>query len=79
MATVTYHYGEQAAARSPHWPRDPHAYDMCARHAERLRPPKGWMLDDRRMRSSGPVALAVERSATVADETATAPESADAS
>jgi Protein of unknown function (DUF3499) len=60
MATVTYHYGEQAA-----WldhltvERDPHAYDMCARHAERLRPPQGWMLDDRRVRSSGPVALAV--------------------
>jgi hypothetical protein len=60
VATVTYHYGEQAA-----WldqltvDRDPHAYDMCAGHAERLRPPQGWMLDDRRARSSSSIALAV--------------------
>jgi len=28
--------------------RDPHTYDMCARHAERLSVPSGWHLDDRR-------------------------------
>ena len=28
--------------------RDPHAYDLCARHAERLSVPHGWRLDDRR-------------------------------
>jgi Protein of unknown function (DUF3499) len=60
VATVSYHYGEQAAWLDQLTPeRDPHAYDMCARHAERLRPPRGWMLDDRRVRSSSPVALAV--------------------
>lgn len=47
--TLTYHYG-----RSQVWlddlsvDRDPHAYDMCERHAGRLSVPTGWMLDDRR-------------------------------
>jgi hypothetical protein len=39
--------------------RDPHAYDMCARHAERMRPPQGWALADRRVQTTSPVALAV--------------------
>lgn len=47
--TLTYHYG-----RSQVWldeltaERDPHAYDLCNRHAERLSVPTGWYLDDRR-------------------------------
>lgn len=47
--TLTYHYG-----RSQVWlddlaaERDPHAYDLCGRHAERLSVPTGWYLDDRR-------------------------------
>lgn len=47
--TLTYHYG-----RSQVWldvlsaERDPHAYDLCMRHAERLSVPSGWYLDDRR-------------------------------
>lgn len=47
--TLTYHYG-----RSQVWlddlfaERDPHAYDMCDRHAARLSVPSGWSLDDRR-------------------------------
>ncbi len=28
--------------------RDPHAYDLCERHAARLSVPHGWVLDDRR-------------------------------
>ena len=28
--------------------RDPHSYDLCARHAARLSVPHGWRLDDRR-------------------------------
>lgn len=49
--TLTYHYG-----RSQVWldrlsdERDPHAYDMCQRHAQRLSVPSGWSLDDRRFR-----------------------------
>ncbi len=47
--TLTYHYG-----RSLVWldhlsdERDPHAYDLCERHARRLSVPSGWSLDDRR-------------------------------
>lgn len=47
--TLTYHY-----ARSHVWldllssDRDPHAYDLCVRHADRLSVPAGWSLDDRR-------------------------------
>jgi len=29
--------------------RDPHAYDLCARHGARLTVPQGWQLRDRRM------------------------------
>jgi hypothetical protein len=28
--------------------RDPHAYDLCRRHSDRVRPPHGWELIDRR-------------------------------
>jgi len=47
--TLTYDY-----ARSHVWidelspERDPHAYDLCARHAERLTVPLGWQLSIRR-------------------------------
>lgn len=49
--TLTYQY-----ARSLVWlddlsaDRDPHAYDMCDQHADRLTPPSGWHLEDRRHR-----------------------------
>jgi hypothetical protein len=29
--------------------RDPHAYDLCGRHAERLTAPRGWQVRDRRV------------------------------
>jgi Protein of unknown function (DUF3499) len=47
--TLTYEY-----ARSQVWldeltpERDPHGYDLCERHAERLSVPLGWHLRDRR-------------------------------
>lgn len=47
--TLTYQYG-----RSLVWlddlvgDRDPHAYDLCDRHAGRLSVPNGWRLEDRR-------------------------------
>ncbi len=47
--TLTYVY-----ARSHVWlddlsrDRDPHAYDLCDRHADRLSVPSGWSLSDRR-------------------------------
>ena len=48
-ATLTYQY-----SRSVAWldalsdDRDPHGYDLCARHASRLRVPHGWRLEERR-------------------------------
>jgi hypothetical protein len=48
-ATLTYEYRRGAA-----WidallsERDPHAYDLCERHAGRVSVPHGWRLDDRR-------------------------------
>ena len=47
--TLTYQYSRGAA-----WldelvsERDPHAYDLCERHAGRLSVPNGWRLEDRR-------------------------------
>jgi hypothetical protein len=47
--TLTYHY-----AQSQVWlddlsaERDPHAYDLCERHANRLTAPQGWQVRDRR-------------------------------
>ena len=49
VVTLTYVY-----ARSQVWldellaERDPHAYDLCRRHAGRLSVPVGWHIDDRR-------------------------------
>jgi hypothetical protein len=49
MVTLTYEY-----ARAQVWlddllaERDPHAYDLCDRHATRLTVPQGWQLRDRR-------------------------------
>lgn len=48
-ATLSYQY-----SRSLVWldelsaERDPHSYDLCDQHADRLRPPSGWHLEDRR-------------------------------
>jgi hypothetical protein len=47
--TLTYRY-----AHAQVWlddlvaERDPHAYDLCDRHAERLTAPRGWQVRDRR-------------------------------
>ena len=49
--TLTYQY-----ARSQVWlddlspERDPHSYDLCDQHANRLTAPCGWHLEDRRQR-----------------------------
>ncbi len=47
--TLTYDYGQSQVWIDRLTPdRDPHHYDMCDRHAERLSVPRGWHLDDRR-------------------------------
>jgi hypothetical protein len=43
VATLTYVYAEQTAVLGPlalH--AEPHAYDLCATHSERLSAPRGW-------------------------------------
>ena len=47
--TLTYQYGQaQVWLDDLSRERDPHAYDLCARHAGRLTVPQGWLLRDRR-------------------------------
>ncbi|HWL45713.1 MAG TPA: DUF3499 family protein [Ilumatobacter sp.] len=48
--TLTYQYGSaQVWLDALAAERDPHAYDLCARHAERLKAPQGWQVRDRRI------------------------------
>lgn len=43
MATLTYVYADQTAVLGPLATyAEPHTYDMCAGHAERLTVPQGW-------------------------------------
>lgn len=45
MATLTYVYAEQTAVLGPLSTfAEPHTYDLCAFHAERLTAPQGWEL-----------------------------------
>ena len=48
-ATLTYFYAGSAVwVDDLSGERDPHSYDLCARHAARLSVPNGWRMDDRR-------------------------------
>ncbi|MFC0420713.1 DUF3499 domain-containing protein [Glutamicibacter bergerei] len=44
-ATLTYNYADSTAVLGPlaQYP-EPHCYDLCARHANRLTVPSGWNL-----------------------------------
>lgn len=43
MATLTYVYADSVAVLGPLATyAEPHAYDLCAKHAERLSAPQGW-------------------------------------
>lgn len=47
--TLTYDYRQSQVWMDRLAPeRDPHHYDMCDRHADRMSVPRGWHLDDRR-------------------------------
>jgi len=56
-ATLTYEYRAQTV-----WidllavDREPSAYDLCGRHADRVRVPRGWQLVDRRPATDSPLA-----------------------
>ena len=43
MATLTYVYADQTAVLGPLATyAEPHSYDLCADHSERLSAPRGW-------------------------------------
>jgi hypothetical protein len=47
--TLTYQYAQSQVWLDVLAPeRDPHAYDLCVRHADRLTAPQGWQVRDRR-------------------------------
>lgn len=49
VVTLTYEYrSSQVWLDELTAERDPHAYDLCGRHAEQLKVPLGWHLLDRR-------------------------------
>lgn len=50
-ATLTYNHERAVAWLGDLAPsREPHTYDLCARHADRISVPRGWQLDDARSR-----------------------------
>ena len=51
VATLTYVYADSMAVLGPlSLKAEPHSYDLCADHADRLSAPNGWSM----MRISGP-------------------------
>lgn len=45
VATLTYDYADSMTVLGPLSMRhEPHSYDLCARHAERLSAPQGWQV-----------------------------------
>ncbi len=45
VATLTYDYADAMAVLGPlSYRTEPHSYDLCARHAERLSAPEGWQV-----------------------------------
>ena len=45
VATLTYDYGDSTAVLGPlSTHAEPHAYDLCEVHAERLTVPRGWQV-----------------------------------
>lgn len=45
VATLTYVYADSMAVLGPLSQKaEPHAYDLCDRHADRLSAPQGWQI-----------------------------------
>lgn len=56
VVTVSLSYGEREVEIADLLPeRDPHLLDLCREHTDRLTPPVGWTVRDRR----APTSLAV--------------------
>ncbi len=55
VVTVTLRYAERAVVVEALRPdRDPNVLDLCREHADRMTPPVGWQIQDRR---AAPVAV----------------------
>jgi hypothetical protein len=45
VSTLTYVYADSMAVLGPlSQTAEPHSYDLCTRHADRLSAPKGWQV-----------------------------------
>ncbi|WP_188510253.1 DUF3499 family protein [Conyzicola nivalis] len=45
VATLTYVYADSMAVLGPLSQKaEPHSYDLCSRHAERMSVPQGWQV-----------------------------------
>ncbi len=45
VSTLTYDYADSMAVLGPlSFSAEPHAYDLCAKHSERLSVPVGWQV-----------------------------------
>jgi hypothetical protein len=59
-ATLTYHYGSQAAwLERLSLESHPMTHDLCETHGDRLSVPRGWRLEDRRV--VAPIAPRLQR------------------
>ena len=55
-AVLTFQYSTRTLWLADPGEADPTAIDLCARHADRLSPPRGWTAHDRRAGMSTSVA-----------------------
>ena len=45
VSTLTYDYADSMAVLGPlSYTAEPHCYDLCPRHADRLSVPRGWQV-----------------------------------
>jgi hypothetical protein len=80
VATLTYAYADSTAVLGPLAPYvEPHTYDLCAQHSERLTAPRGWAvlrlpLTDEESGPSGDDLLALADAVREAGRPATPPD-----
>ena len=65
MLAYEYKAGSARLDDLPEVPISPHLYILCNRCAESLRPPRGWVLDDRRTKEAPVVDIAAVETAHV--------------
>ena len=65
-AVLTFQYATRTVWLLDPGEIDPSTIDLCARHADRLRPPLGWTAHDRRAAASGAAGTAPGMSTPVA-------------